>query len=528
MHKNHSTNSRIAFSTGAISLATALSRILGFVRDLLIAGLFGTLEQAQAFVVAFRLPNLLRDMVAEGAVSSAFVPILSAYRAKGDEEKFWKASSALFARMFVAVLAIGVAGAVFAPFIVRLIAPGFVAEPEKFALTVKLTRILFPFITLVGVWAYFMGLLNSLRHFVIPSLGPAVLNIAMIIACVWFVPRVHPGVMALAIAILIGGAVQLLMQIPIAMKLGFRWKLSWHSESSKDVMRLLGPRMIGSSVYQLNVLIDTALASLSTIVGQGAVAALYFANRLVQLPLAVFGTASAQASLPTLAEQAASGNTKEFHQTLLSILKMMSFVIVPSAIGLIALAFPIVGGLFQRGAFDHAATMMTSQALIFYSLGLLGYSINKVLTGAFYALHDTWTPVKLTFKAVLISVTLSLVLMFPMRLAGLALAASVSNLINAYQLLSSMQKRLGRTLIAPLVRPLVKITIASVVMGAVCFGAWAIISPLLGTIASLILSIVGGILLYGVSCALLGVTELSSALRWIKSLSKSEPTCENE
>src|SRR3989338_6391706 len=315
---NASVSGRIARSTGILALAIGLSRILGFIRDLLMAQLFGTLAAAQAFVVAFRLPNLLRDLVAEGAVTSAFVPVLSWYRAKGASADFWRLSQTLLARLLLVLCAIGILGSFTAPLIVRLIAPGFASDPEKFALTVRLTRILFPFITLVGLWAYFMGLLNSLQHFAMPALGPAILNIAMIIACVWVVPRVSPGVFALAVAVLLGGVIQLAIQLPVAHRLGFRWRLRWTHEGSDRITRLLGPRMMGSAAYQTSVLLHTALASLSAVVGEGAVAALYFANRLVQLPLALFGTASAQASPPSPSEQAARDDLNGVHTTLLS------------------------------------------------------------------------------------------------------------------------------------------------------------------------------------------------------------------
>jgi putative peptidoglycan lipid II flippase len=370
-----------------------------------------------------------------------------------------------------------------------------------------------------------MGLLNSMRHFLMPSFGPALLNLAMIIACVWFVPRTHPGVIALAFGILIGGLLQIAIQIPVAMKMGFRFRFSWRSESSQKIMRLLGPRMVGSSVYQLNVFIDTVLASLSHIVGEGAVAALYFANRLVQLPLAMFGTASAQASLPALSEHASAGDIKSFHSILLSVLRMVAFVVLPSAFGLVALSYPIVKTLFERGAFDQNATFMTSQALVFYAAGLLGFSFNKVLTGAFYALHDTWTPVKLTMRAVAISLALSVLLMFPMRLSGIALAASIANTLNAYHLLRHIQRKLGRHMIKHLFFPIFKMVCASIIMALYCFGGWMLIGPALGQLVALPILIISGLFCYATCCFFFKVSELSSAFRWIRSACKSTAPC---
>jgi putative peptidoglycan lipid II flippase len=513
-----SAGKRIAHSTGVLAVSTGVSRGLGFVRDLFLAHLFGTGVQSEAFVVAFRLPNLLRDLVAEGAVTSAFVPVLSWYRAKGRTEEFWGLSHTLLARLFVLLCGLGLAGSLAAPVIVRLIAPGFVEQPELFELTVRLTRILFPFVILVGLWAYFMGLLNSLRHFAVPALGPAILNVAMIAACVWFVPIVEPGVLALTVGVIIGGVVQLLVQLPVAMRLGFRFRFRWSHPGSREVLGLLGPRILGAAVYQASVLIHTALASLSAVVGSGAVAALYFANRLVQLPLALFGTASAQASLPSLSEQAARGELDRFRSTLISVVRMIGFVMLPASAGLMVLAFPIIGGLFERGAFDHRSTVMTAQALICYSLGLMAYSISKVLTGAFYALKDTWTPVRLAGEAVTVNILLSVALMWPLQVSGLALGAAGANTLNAYRLIRRMEARLNAPLLAPLLAPLVRIFVASVLMGAGCWVLWRFGLERQPAWLALPLVVTAGMVVYLGVCSLLRVPELSTVIRWLNSL----------
>lgn len=509
-----STGRRIARSTSVLAAATGASRLLGFVRDILIAGLFGTAAQAQAFVVAFRLPNLMRDLVAEGAVTSAVVPVLSWYQAKGRSEEFWRLSQALLVQLLVFLCALGLAGSLAAPHIVRVIAPGFAADPDKFALTVRLTRILFPFVTLVGLWAYFMGLLNSLRHFAMPALGPAILNAAMIVACLWFVPRTSPGILAVAVGVMIGGVIQLAIQVPVAARLGLRWRWRWAHPGSGGVLRLLGPRVVGSAAYQASVLIHTALASLGAVVGEGAVVALYFANRLVQLPLALFGSASAQASLPALVEQAAQDDLGAFRETLLSVIRMVGFVMLPATVGLMVLSFPIVGGLFERGAFDHRSTIMTAQALICYALGLVAYAAAKILTGAFYALRETWTPVKLAVEAVAVNVVLSLALMWPLKVSGLALAAAIANTLNALRLALRLERRLGSPLLQPLAGPLLRQAGASLLMGV---GCWVIHRLLAETPpwVELPLAILGGLVGYVLSCRLLRVQELSTAVRWL-------------
>ena len=516
---------RLAASTRAISLATAVSRVLGFVRDLLIAKLFGTGIQAQAFVVAFRLPNLFRDLVAEGPMATAVVPVLSRYRATQPPQEFWRLAQALGVRISVAVGLLGMLGCVLAPWFVSLIAPGFADDPEKLALTVRLTRILFPLITLVGLWAFLGGLLNSLRHFALPALGPAALNLAMIAGCLWLVPHVQPGVVGLAWAVMLGGLVQLAMQVPAASARGFRWRWVWRHEGSRDVMRLLGPRLVGAAVYQISVLFDTILASVGALAGEGAIAALYFANRLVQLPLALFATASAQASLPTLSEQAAVKDFQTFRATVLSLLRLVAFESLPAAVGLIVLAPSIVRICFERGAFDRAATLMTAQTLSCLAIGLVAYAASKVLSGAFYALHDTRTPVRLAIQAFALNMLFAVFLIGPLRVGGLALATALSSSINAWRLIKALEWRLDMPLLPNLVKPVGRMGVAAGLMGVAAWGMWALIGARLPAAtaaqaglpaaAGLSVVILGSLGVYGASCWILRVGELRSLLKWL-------------
>lgn len=505
---------RIVRSTGILATATAVSRVLGFVRDVLLARVFGTTLQAQAFVVAFRLPNVLRDLVAEGAVTSAFVPVLTWYRMKRNEAEFWRLSHALLARLVVILCALGACGVVAAPLIVRVVAPGFAGDPAKLALTVTLTRILFPFVTLVGVWAFFMGLLNSLHHFLMPAMGQAILNLAMIAACLWVVPRVADGAVAVAVAVLLGGVAQILVQLPVAIRFGFRWRWRWHHPGSKEILRLLGPRVVGSAVYQASVLIDTALASLGTLAGEGAVVALYFANRLVQLPMALFGTASAQASLPALTEQAVHQDHQAFRDTLVSVIRIVAFVILPSAVGLTVMASPIIHGLFERGAFTHAAARMTSQTLACYALGLWAYSTSKVLTGAFYALRDTRTPVLLAAEALGLNVALSLALLWPLKVSGLALAAALTNTLNAFRLIQHLERRLALPILRPARGVLLRMLAAALLMGVACWALWEGALARLQAWLGLSLTVGAGLVVYLAACLILRVPEGTRLFQW--------------
>lgn len=514
---------RIASSSRTISLATAASRILGFVRDLLIAQLFGTGAQAQAFVVAFRLPNLLRDLVGEGAMTSAIVPVLSATKATRSPQAFWRLVQASCVKVTLVACLLGGAGVAAAPWLVRAIAPGFAGDPEKFALTVRLTRLLFPFITLVGLWAFLGGLLNSFHSFAMPAMGPVALNLMMIGGCLWVAPRVDPPVLGLAWAVLLGGGVQLAMLVPLAARAGFRWRWVWRDPGAQEMTRLLAPRLIGTAVYQASVLFDTILASLA-IAGPGAVAALYFANRLVQLPLALFATASAQASLPMLSERAAVKDLATFRATMLSVLRMVLFESLPAAVGLLVLAGPIIQVCFQRGAFDRYSTLMTAQVLGCFALGLLAYAANKVLTSAFYAMKDTRTPVRLAAQALGVNVVLACGFLWPLHAAGLALATALSNSLNSWRLMRALERRLGAPLLSELLPPLSRMGSAALLMGLACWSAWRGLDGRAAPAVGLSLVIGIGMLVYGAACRLLRVEEASSILRWLTRLRSRRPS----
>ena len=428
-------------STGTISVAVIISRILGLVRDIVIAGCFGTAVYAQAFVVAFRIPNLLRDLVGEGATNAAFVPVLTDELTKKGKQDFFKLAQVILNIMFVVLLVLTVIGIFAAPLIVRLIAPGFTADKEKFELTVSLTRVLFPFLLLVGLWAYAMGVLNSLGKFAASAFGPCFLNLSIILCAMWF----GENIFGLATGVLAGGILQLFIQLPSLYSSGWRARLTTEVShpKAKRIGVLLVPRALGACVYQIDVFISTILASLAWIVGEGAVPALYYANRVWQLPLAIFGIALAQAALPTMSKHVALNDTVKMKETLSFSLKVLAFILIPSSIGLMILSTPIIKVLLQRGAFTAYSTGITSNALFFYAMGLVTCAGVKVLVSAFYSMHDTMTPVKTALVALVINIVLSLTLMFPLKLGGLALATSVSSIFNFTALYILLEKRLG-------------------------------------------------------------------------------------
>lgn len=485
-------------SAGVVSFFTLLSRILGFIRDVVIAKMFGTAAAAQAFVVAFRIPNTLRHLVGEGAANAAVIPVLSEYLDKKDNKEFWRIANLLLCCVVVILSAIACLGTMFAPSIVRVIAFGFVNDPEKLALTIKLTRIMFSFIFLIGLAAYLMGILNTLKHFAAPAAGSCFLNITMIIFGLYLCKYFEEPIVGLAIAVLIGGMLQLAIQIPVLIRKGFKfkWGFGFKHPAIKKMGKLLVPRMLGSSIYQLNVFIDTMFASLISIVGDGAIAALYYANRLIQFPTALFGNALATACLPTLSQKAINNDMKAFKKTVEVSLRTLLVLLIPSSIGLLVLAKPIISLLFERGMFDVNSTQMTSYALAFYCVGLFAYSGARVITSCFYALKDTVTPVKITFLCLIVNGVLNFLLMRKLQAGGLALATSFSSMINFFILIFLLRKKIGSLGLSDLIINTVKTLIVSLAMGVCCFISYMKSNIYFGNGISLLISIISGILIF--------------------------------
>src|SRR3989338_5425188 len=363
-HPHHA----IAKSAGIIGFATLCSRILGFLRDIVIARLFGIYIYAQAFVIAFRIPNLLRDFVGEGATNAAFVPVFSEYSAKHTKEEFWGLANVVLNLLLVILTIITLLGIIFSPVIVRLIAPGFIASPEKLAATIKLNRIIFPYVLLISLTAYSMGILNSLKTFAIPAFAPCLLNISVIVFALLF----GEGIKGLALGVLVGGLLQLAVQVPVLYKKGFRFKLfkSFKHPALNTIGKLMLPRIMSSSIYQLNNFADSIFGSLAWIVGEGGGAVLYFSYRMIQFPLGIFSNALAQAILPAFSTQAADDTYAQLRQTLFWGLRTTFFVMLPASIGFMVLALPIVSTIFSGGRFDIYSSELTASALIFYSIGL--------------------------------------------------------------------------------------------------------------------------------------------------------------
>lgn len=379
----------IARAAGLVGGLTVVSRITGLVRDIVVGYLFGAGTSADAFFVAYRIPNLLRRLVAEGAATAAFIPVLTGYLTSGPRSETDRVARVLFAMMALALMMITVVGIVFAAPIAALFAPGFVAVPGKLELTVTLTRLVFPYIFCIGMVAAAMGVLNALRDFRAPALSPVVMNVVMIIATVVLAPWL--GIYSLAVAVLLGGLAQMVSQLPALRRLGVPLTPAWeprHPAVARVGMLML-PTVFGSAVYQINVLVSTMFASL---LPTGSVAFLWYAERLFEFPLGVFAVALSTAALPSFATLAKKDEAA-FRDTVGFALRLVNLIALPAAVGLVLTADPLTSVLFIRGQFTAEDAAATAIAVRYYAVGLWSVASVRVLVPAFYALEDTRTPV---------------------------------------------------------------------------------------------------------------------------------------
>lgn len=508
----------LAKSTAIIGSGIMTSRILGFIRDILIANFFGTELAAQAFVMAFTVPNTLRQLVAEGAVNTVLVPVLTEYSAKKEKAEFFRFANVLLNQFLVILLLITVIGIFITPVLVRIIAPGFVIDPAKFSLTVDLTRILFPYILFVGLSAYCMGVLNTFRHFAAPAYASTVWNATVITAMLIFFRSFE--ITHLALAVLAGGVLQLLLQLPPLLKRGpfFNIRAGFFHEGARKVGRLLLPRIVGAGIYEINIIVDRMLASLQLIVGRGAVAALYYGNRLFQLPLALFGIAIATAALPMLSSLAVEKNVGRFKESVSFLLRNMIFLCLPASVGLMVMARPIIKVIFERGEFTSYATDITSSVLFFYAIGIVAYGGVRILVSAFHAMQDTLTPVKIACVALLLNIVLNVILMVPLKAGGLALATSIAGFVNFTSLFVILKNRIGLFEDKDIVGFLLKVSAASVFSG---FTAYMLMTNVgwdggIKDGANLVLIILTSMAAYLGASFVLRIKEAKTLFSWIK------------
>jgi putative peptidoglycan lipid II flippase len=466
-------------ATAVVGLAVLASRVLGLIRETVIAALFGASRNMDAFLTAFRAPNMLRDLFAEGALSTAFITTFSRRIATEGDGSAWSLASKVATLTLIFISALTLLGIVFAPFVIGILAPGFPAE--KAALTILLTRIMFPFILLVSLAALVMGMLNAKHVFGVPAMASSFFNLGSIIGgvalCFWLDPQAdwrHPhfgerGLVGLAIGTLIGGLLQLLFQLPSAGRVGFRFRFDfdWRDPGIRTILGLMAPATIAASAVQVNVAVNSGFASM---LGNGPITWLNIAFRLMQLPLGVFGVAVATVTLPLVSRSAALGNTREFRGALAHAMRLVILLTIPSAIGLIILAEPIIALIYQHGRFTADATVQTAAALRLYAVGLAGYAGVKVLAPAFYALDKRNLPMIVSLISIAVNFALNWLFTFHLGLGhrGLALSTSFVAMTNFLLLYVMMRRYTGRLETGAMLTTLGKIALAGAVLAGIC------------------------------------------------------------
>ena len=531
MHEDRAQHGRasVARNAGVISLAVTASRVLGLVRDQVFAALFGAGLQYDAFLTAFRIPNLLRDLFAEGALSAAFVTTFTqVQQTKGSEEAF-RLSNRVATALMLVLSAICVVGWIFARSIVYWLAPGFYDVPGKAELTIHLTRIMIPFLLLIALAAKAMGILNARNKFAIPAIAPVFFNLGSVIGGLFLGFTVGPSlglspIEGMAFGTLVGGFLQFAVQWPSLRRAGFRYRpmLDFYDPGVRQIMRLMGPAIIGTAAVQINVFVNTNFASeivdpATGAVLNGPVSWLSYAFRFMQFPIGVFGVAIATAALPPLSRSTSNPDYVEFRQTLAHSLALVFLLCIPSAVGLVVLGRPIVALVFEHGKFTSFDTVQTANALAAYSLGLAGYAAVKVLSPAFYALNDARTPMLISVGSIVVNFVMNSLLVGPFGHVGLAFSTSTVALVNFLLLAVFMRRRLGRLGGRRLAATVFRVIAASCGMAAGAWFASELLSwlPLRGlglhllqVSAALALAAV----IFYASCRLLGVEELNDAV----------------
>ncbi|MFN0279460.1 MAG: murein biosynthesis integral membrane protein MurJ [Pyrinomonadaceae bacterium] len=540
----------VARSAGVVSIAVMFSRVLGLVRETIFARFFGAGFLYDAFVVAFKVPNILRDLFAEGALSAAFVKVFTDYQIRKNEIEAWRLAGLIFNVLAVVMSIITVIGILIVPYVIPLLARGF--SPEKAALAVTLAQIMFPFILLVSLAALAMGVLNTKERFGIPASASTAFNICSIIFGLGFAYWLSGGgwemsfdktavpsdtaqwaIIGMAIGTLIGGAAQLLIQVPSLLNVGFRFSplLSFADPGVKRIMRLMGPAIIGTSAVQVKVLVDVIVVSGI----EGGQSWLSYSFRLMQFPIGVFGVAIGTAAIPALSRLASEDNLEKFRNTLADALKLVFLLTIPAACGLIVLGEPIISLIYEGGRFKAFDTDMTAWALAAYSVGLAGYAAIKVLSPSFYALDDARTPMWVSIASIAVHAPTSFGMMYLLSTVGVtperpngfghvgvALATSTVALVNFVALTLLMRRRIKRLNGRDIFSSLIRIVIASSAMSAAAYGAYHLLTNYFGDKAFTVrlleafVPIALGGITFLIVAKLLRIDELEQALRTIR------------
>ena len=515
---------KLILKTSVVSSMTLLSRILGLVRDVVFARYFGASFVMDAFLVANRIPNMLRRFFAEGAFSQGFVPVMARYREKQSHEDAREFVDSVAGTFGLILFLVTLFGVVAAPLLVAIVAPGFIGEDGRFDLATLMLRFTFPYLFFVSLTAFAGGILNTYGRFGVPAFTPVILNIVLIAAAIWLSPLLDEPGMALAYAVLVAGLLQLLFQVPFLLRIRALPRPRWAPthEGVRRAGKLMLPAIFGSSVAQINVLLGGIIASL---LGVGKISLLYYSDRLMEFPLGLFGIALATVTLPYLSRQYANESHEEFAATLDWSMKLVMLIAVPAAIGLIVLAEPLVATIFYGGVFTVDDVRMTALALQAFAVGLVGFSFVKILAPAYFAREDTKTPVRIGLIALAVNFLLSVSLAWYLTSigyagthAGLALAISVAAMLNAYLLFRGLRQQAVLTLSSGWKSLLLQVLVANVVMALalVYIGrplAWWLNATALDRSAWLGVSIVAGVTAYFLILFLLGLRPSKFGMR---------------
>jgi len=505
---------QLARAAALVIGAYVLSRVLGLGREIIIGREFGTARELDAYLAAFRIPDLIFQLIAGGALGSAFIPTFTTYLARSREEEAWRLASSIMNLVLAVLSACAVLAAVLAPWLVRAMTPGFSAEEQ--ALTVQLMRVMLVSPIVFGLSGVVMGILNSYQHFLVPALAPAVYNLCIIGGAALLAPRI--GVFGLAAGVVVGAFMHLGLQLPQLVRLGasYRPTIDFSHPGVREVGHLMLPRVLGLATVQVNFLVNTFLASRLM---AGSLAALNYAWLLMLLPQGIFAMGIATAAFPTFSDLAAKGRREELRSTLSETLRLVLFLSIPSAVALLILREPLVRLLLERGRFDPSSTQAVAWALQFYALGLVAHSALEILTRGFYSLHDTRTPVAIGVGAMVLNIIFSLALIQPLRHGGLALANSLATIVEAVLLLLILRGRLGGLENGALARSAAKTGLAAGAMGVVIlwFATWTASSSALLQAGGAV--IIGGMLFLTVSAA-----ARSDELRVLRSVVKRRGT----
>jgi putative peptidoglycan lipid II flippase len=505
------------------------SRLTGLVREMVMAGLFGAGMVYDTFLLGFRIPNLTRDLFAEGALSSAFIPTFTEYLTKRSKEEAVRLANLVTTAIIIFVGAFCALGVLFSPQIVDLLAPGFRGVPGKHELAVTMTRIMFPFLLLISLAAQAMGILNTCNKFAIPALASTFFNIGSVGVGLtlgyWAGPKIglNDPIMGMAIGVVVGGALQLLWQVPSLRREGFafRPRINWSDPGLRKIIRMMGPAILGAAAVQINVMVNTNFASriVDPVTGpDGPVSWLGYAFRFMQLPLGVFGVAIASATLPSISRSAASGNLDEFRRTLSRSLGMVFLLTVPSSVGLVILGEPMIAAIFERGRFAAYDTHQTALALSYFAIGLVGYSAIKVLAPAFYAAGDAKTPMFVSLASIATNLLAVILLLRYTDLshAGLALSTSIVAVSGSLVLFWILRSRIGGVYGRDLFASTSRIILAATVMGVLVFYLSDFLQTTLGgtgveNLTELAICIPVGVGIFYFLCRLTRVPELELA-----------------